>query len=393
MKLADGLCPSRENVHEQLKNVKYVNFFYFSDYFVSIVSEKLTFCLLITDNLSRTDAMRHIDTMRKMGGLIFLLMLCHFVPSFYMTGHAATENDPNFFYRNPVKSWGWDGGHDFETVIRGQNRYTSYLRNYGIWADLYSYEGRLRPKDYLKMKNSDTGMQFGVDLPSGRMFTSSFYYSYASPKFTFLSLQDSELKTTSHNFGIRWTSDSDGLYMQFGVNGGFDQYDVNEFGNRLYDGNGWQMGGNGELGLDVDLEPWKLRPLLGFDYRWLHHDKLSGQNAWLDSGTSNAFYSNLGVRIFRHLGPILEWQTRLSWLHNFLNSDDPIRVQRFGATPGATSPTQFYLDGNLGRDWLWFGTGLKLHFGSFFNFFVDYDLTFNKYEATHCGSIMLLLSW
>ena len=145
--------------------------------------------------------------------------------------------------------------------------------------------------------------------------------------------------------------------------------------------------------MDIELAPWKIRPHLGLDYHWLQHDKISNQNISIPSDTYNAFYSNLGVRVYRPLGPILVWQTRLSWLHNYLNSDDSIRVQRFGSISGLTTPTQWYPGGDLGRDWLWFGTGLKLHLGNFFNFYVDYDLTFNRYEATHCGSLMLLLCW
>ena len=345
--------------------------------------------------------MRQIDRMRYFACMILLLILSQIVPSLRIAGHAATENEPLFLFQNPEKTWRWDGDHDFETLIRGQNRYTRYLKNYGLWGNFYGYEGRLRPKSSLfsTIQNTDTGMQFGIDLPSSGMFSIGVYYSYASPKYSIIStpnalFDDADLKSTNHNFGLRWTSYGDGLYMQFGLNGGFDNHDFNTIGFGPYEGNGWQLGGNSEFGLDVELGKWILRPNLAFDYRWLHHDKIDNQNGILfDSNTYNAFYSNLGIRSFCPFGPILDWQTRLSWLHNYLGSNDPIRAQRFGSVSGMTSPTQLYLDGNLGCDWLWFGTGLKLHFGKAINFFVDYDLTFNKYETTHCGSIMLLLSW
>ena len=345
--------------------------------------------------------MRQIDMMRYFGVMVFLLLFNPIVPSFCIAWQSSMENESFSLYSGLEKSWRWDDDRDFEMVIRGQNRYTRYLRNYGLWGNFYGYEGRLHPHSsvFSKMTNSGTGMQFGLDLPSGSMFSSSLYYSYSSPKYSDISslgglFDTSEFQSTSHHFGLRWTSYGDGLFMQFGLNGGFDDHDFKMSRDLVFDGNGWQLGGNSEFGLDIELGKWKLRPHLAFDYRWLHHSEIDNLYGTLfNSGTYNAFYSNLGVRSFCPLGPILEWQTRLSWLHNYLGSNDPIRVQRFGAVSGLTSPTQWYLDGNLGRDWLWFGTGLKLHFGNFFNFFVDYDLTFNKHEVTHCGSIMLLFCW
>ncbi|MCL2622100.1 MAG: autotransporter outer membrane beta-barrel domain-containing protein [Planctomycetaceae bacterium] len=359
--------------------------------------------------------------MRNIGGMITLLIMCQFLPSFHMVSCAGTGYEPLFSYQCPEKPWSWDGERDFEILIRGQNRYSRYLRNYGLWGNAYGFDGRLRPKshDLSMLKNTGSGMQFGIDLPSGDMFSSSFYYSYSTPKFAshvpfFLPKESydatyapTDLSSTSHHFGLRWTSYGEGLYMQFGVNGGFDKHRFHIDGANVFDGNGWQFGGNSEVGLDILLGTWKVRPHLGLDYRWLYHDDLNyrissrflpfdefdGFDGINIAGNSyNALYSNLGVRAFQPLGPILEWQTRLSWLHNYLKNA-PIRVQRYGAVPGTASPTQLFLDGSIGCDWLWFGTGLKLHFGSFFNFFVDYDLIFNKYETTHCGSVKLLLSW
>ena len=289
-----------------------------------------------------------------------------------------------------------------QPLIRAQNQYSQYLRNYGIWGNFYSFEGRLRPHSSVfdKLKNSDTGMQFGIDLPSSSLFSTCLYYSYASPTQSVMSssdpiLIDGDLEATNHLFGLRWTSCGEGLYMLFGLNGGFDNYDFHTPNFGTFNGSGWQLGGNAEFGLDMDeMAKWRLRPHLTFDYRWLHHNDIKNQLDHLfEDNTCNALYSNLGIRVFRPLGPILEWQTRFSWLHNYLNTDDPIRVQRFGSISGLTTPTQLFLDGNPGRDWLWFGTGLNLHFGHFFSFFVDYDLTFNKYETTHTGSLMAVLAW
>jgi outer membrane autotransporter protein len=287
------------------------------------------------------------------------------------------------------------------TLIRAQNRYSQYLRNYGVWGNFYSYEGRLRPQSSIfdKLKNTDTGMQLGIDLPGSGLFSTSFYYSYASPTHSVMSspnplFHQGNLEATNHLFSLRWTSYGEGLYMLFGLHGGFDNYDFRTQNSDTFDGSGWQLGGNAEFGLDVNFEKWRLRPHFTFDYRWLTHNEISNQHLTLfEDNTSNALYSNLGVRVFRPLGPILDWQTRFSWLHNYLDNNDPIRVQRFGSISGLTTPTQLYLDGNLGCDWLWFGTGLKLYFGRFFSCFLDYDLTFNKYETTHSGSLTLALAW
>jgi len=250
-----------------------------------------------------------------------------------------------------------------EPLIRAQSRYSQYLRNYGIWGNLYGYEGRLRPKSSVfdKLKNSDTGMQFGIDLPSSGLFSTCLYYSYASPTHFVMSspdpfLHEGKLESLNHLFGLRWSSHGEGLYMLFGMNGGFDKYDFHSYNNGILAGSGWQLGCNAEFGLDVEeISKWRLRPHLTFDYRWLNHDDIDNpQGVLFENNTCNALYSNLGMRAHRSLGPILEWQTRLSWLHNYLNRVDPIHVQRFGSISGLTTPAQLFLDGDPGRDWLWF---------------------------------------
>ena len=335
--------------------------------------------------------MRFIGWIRSFVVLLALLLLFH-NSSQTVIGYESLLEMSNFGVSN----------FKMEPLIRAQSQYSRYLRNYGIWGNLYGFEGRLRPKHSVfdKLKNSDTGMQFGIDLPGSGLFSTCLYYSYASPTQSVISSPDplfynGRLEATNHLFGLRWTSCGEGLYMLFGLNGGFDNYDFHTPNFGVFNGSGWQLGGNAEFGLDMEeMANWTLRPHLTFDYRWLHHGDIDhGQSTIFEDNTCNALYSNLGIRIFRPLGPILEWQTRFSWLHNYLKSDDPIRVQRFGSISGLTTPTQLFLDGNLGRDWLWFGTGLKLHFGSFFSFYVDYDLTFNKYETTHTGSLMAILAW
>ena len=340
--------------------------------------------------------MRHVGRIRLIVVLFLLVFLHQSVPIVRTSGYAETGYEP-FGRMAGLGVAGWDSC----TLIRGQNKYSNYLKNYGLWGNFYSYEGRLRPKSSVfdKLKNTDTGMQFGIDLPGNGLFSTCLFYSYSSPMHSVLQssdrfFDDSHLNAANHLFGLRWQSYGDGLFMLFGLNGGFDHYDFGTQNNGTFDGSGWQLGGNCEFGLDVELEKWQLRPHLTFDYRWLQHNDLdNSQGVLFDGHTYNALYSNLGLRAFRPLGPILEWQTRLSWLHNYLGSNAPVRVQRYGSISGLTSPTLLFLEGNIGRDWLWFGTGLKFHFGTFFSFFIDYDLTFNKYETTHCGSLMAILAW
>ena len=307
---------------------------------------------------------------------------------------------------NSISSWQFtenltEEQNEKQALILGQNRYTKQLKNYGIWGNLYGYEGRLRPKNsvFTRLNTSDLGMQIGLDLPGDAMFSKCFYYSFASPDYTIRASQiplfnNSELGMTNHLFGVRWLHYSDGLFMLFNLNGGFDNYEF-QTPNSLptLDASGWQMGGNCEFGVDVLLEKWRLRPYFGFDYRWLHHNNLSGSGLTLfDSQTHNALYSNLGMRTYYTIMPLLDWQMRLSWQHNYLKKD-PIQVQRFGSVAGLSTSTQLFFDGHPGNDWCWFGTGLKLHFGDFLSFFVDYDLTFNEYATTHTGSVMAVLSW
>lgn len=287
---------------------------------------------------------------------------------------------------------------EIETLFRGKKQYNYNLRNYGVFGGFYGYEGRLRPHSSVfdTLRNTDVGMQFGISLPTKSMFSTSLYYSYSNPTHTVLSSlssplwEDSNLSTTNHLFGLRWSSDAEGLFMQFGLNGGFDKYQFQSMHMGNSNGSGWQMGANGEVGLDVEAsETWKLRPYLGLDYRWLQQDDIS---IFRDS-SYDALYSDTGMRIFHPFGPLLDWQTRFSWLHNGLSSSHPIYVPRFGSVPGTSTATQLYLDGNIGRDWFWFGTGLNLHYKKFFNAYVDYDLTFNKYTASHTGSLAVVMMW
>ena len=333
-----------------------------------------------------------------------ILVTALFVPTLCRADSWELQSLP-FFSQSQALSWNdnFASNTDSENplLIRAQNRYSKYLKEYGLWGNLYGYEGRLRPKNsaFGKLKHSNIGMQFGVDLPGKGTFGKCFYYSYSSPtssvmRTPYAFLQDSEFEAGNHLFGMRWSSYGDGLYMLFGLNGGFDSYDFKTANSGTFDGSGWQMGAYSEFGLDVELGKWKLRPHLTFDYRWLNHNDIGNNQGVLFEGeTHNALYSNLGLRAFRELMPLLDWQTRLSWLHNYLKKDDPILGQRFGSISGLGTPTQLFFDGSPGRDWLWFGTGLKLHFGKTLSFFVDYDLTFNKYETTHTGSFMATLAW
>ena len=304
----------------------------------------------------------------------------------------------------PLASYHDKNASDDAWLIRSQNRsygkYAKSLRGYGLWGSLYGYDGRLRPKNSVfdKISHSDLGMQIGIDIPCDGIFGMSFYYSLATPT---LSIQrspnpfliDGKLETTNHLFGLRWSSYRDGLYLLFGMNGGFDDHDFATTGSGIFSGSGWQMGTNGEVGLDVELGKWRLRPHLGLDYRWLNHGAIeNNQSALFRGETHNALYSNFGTRLYRPINPLLDWQTRLSWLHNYLK-DDPIYGQRFNSIPGLATPTMLFLNGSPGRDWIWLGTGLKLHFGKLFSCYLDYDLTFNKYEATHAGSFMAILAW
>ena len=290
-----------------------------------------------------------------------------------------------------------------EPLILGQNRYKKYLKNYGLWGSMYGYEGRLRPKNSTlgRFEQSDLGMQFGIDFPGKKesMFSKCFYYSYSSPEnkirnSQIAQLDGSKLEATNHLFGLRWNHYGEGLFMLFGLNGGFDDYKFQIPSIQgTHDASGWQMGAHGEIGLDVEFEKLTLRPHLGFDYRWLNHNDLgSSANTIFEGQTYNALYSNFGMRAYYNISPLLDWQTRLSWLHNCLKME-PIQMQRFGSVAGMSPSTQLFFDGHPGRDWLWFGTGLKLHFGDTLAFFVDYDLTFNKHATTHTGSLMAILSW
>jgi hypothetical protein len=288
-----------------------------------------------------------------------------------------------------------------ERLYLGQNRRNTL--GLGFWGDLYGYGGTVRPKHSVFQKSSisDMGVLLGIDFPArrGDYFSTSFYYNFSSPTQELHLPQNPYFntikeETTNHLFGFRFSHYDEGLFTLFGINGGFDRYKfpVNNFGK--YEGGGWQLGAYSEFELDVNISnTWTLKPHLMFDYRWLHQGRIDNSSFTLfQSETHNAFYTDFGVRLIHQFYPVLDWQARLSWLHDFLKSD-PIYVQRFSGISGFTTPSLLFFDGSNGTDWLWFGTGLKFHYGNFLNAFLDYDLWFNKYMTTHTGSLSVVLTW
>ncbi|MDR1382764.1 MAG: autotransporter outer membrane beta-barrel domain-containing protein [Planctomycetaceae bacterium] len=342
--------------------------------------------------------------------LILVLRLENFSQS-----HAEVFNDDFFYFSDNILSDQDNRDKNSEifsneilyraqndTIYLGQNRRKSRI-GLGLWGSLYGYGGTIRPKNavFQKSKISDFGVLFGIDFPMKQndYFSKCFYYNYSTPTQMIYSSYNSYFNETkeaamNHLFGLRFSHYEEGLFTLFGLNGGFDNYKFSTKNVEHFEGGGWQMGAYSEFELDIlSSETWTLKPRLAFDYRWLHQGNIdNNQNVLLDSETHNAFYSDFGVRVIHQLYPVLDWQTRFSWLHDFLKSD-PIYVQRFGEISGLTTPTLLFFDGSPGRNWFWFGTGLKFHYGSFLSAFLDYDLWFNKRMTTHTGSLSVVFAW
>ncbi|MDR1491662.1 MAG: autotransporter outer membrane beta-barrel domain-containing protein [Planctomycetaceae bacterium] len=331
----------------------------------------------------------------RLNAEVFTDEFSHFFDCFQNYQKNNAENSE--FFSNEIHS-----SYQDETIYLGQNRNKSKI-GLGTWGDLYGYSGTIRPKNsvFQKSQISDVGILLGIDFPmkSGDYFSKCFYYNYSTPMQTIYSSYNSYFdstkeKATNHFFGLRYSRYEEGLFALFGLNGGFDNYKFNTKNFGRFEGGGWQMGAYSEFELDIlPSETWILKPRLAFDYRWLHQGNIdNNQTTLFDSETHNAFYSDFGTRIIHKLYPVLDWQTRFSWLHDFLNSD-PIYVQRFSGISGLTTPTLLFFDGSSGRDWFWFGTGFKFHYRGFVSAFLDYDLWCNKYTTTHTGSFSVIFSW
>lgn len=276
-------------------------------------------------------------------------------------------------------------------VIRGKSRKSKSKSkkaggNYKVWADFLGYSGTL-PELTKGGSESDVdgfGFTVGLGFPK-RGKSLSFFYTHNAPTQEF-EQGIGKFKTKNHLFGVMCDKTVD-IFQFYGIaNAGFDDYKLSGSSASI-DMDGWQMNIYGEVAAELPVGNWNIRPHLGLGYHYLSVDFPTG------SESPDAFESNLGVRVLRNcLLQTLVFQGRVSWVHQYL-SETPIYRMRYGSQVAVMSPTQFYLGGSPGRDWICCGAGLKYYILDPLSVSVDYDLNVSKNITTHIGSLSARLIW
>ncbi|MDR1922964.1 MAG: autotransporter domain-containing protein, partial [Planctomycetaceae bacterium] len=104
----------------------------------------------------------------------------------------------------------------------------------------------------------------------------------------------------------------------------------------------------------------------------------------------------LGIRFnWKPIAGLLLFQSRFTWVHELLKNPQPFYSSHFSSVKGkgASTPSIFFYDGNIGRDWIWLGLGMKWSFLNQKSLFLDYDVTLNGRQVTHFLNLGLCLGW
>jgi len=307
---------------------------------------------------------------------------------------VGLATDFSWFQKNGAENLG--NSEPEEVIFRGKRKKANDTGKYQIWGDYHFDRGCLRPHDsfFNKYEVENNGFTLGFGFPrNGKTF--SFFYTYENPKHNgsdSFSTDTVNISADNHLFGGMLEMKFANIQLLGAASGGLDKYkfDTNAMPGSVFDTKGWQANCFGEAAVEIPVGQWNFRPHFGLDYHYANiNDNLSTQ----PDTNFDAFDSNLGIRLLRGFNnKIIIFQTRFSWIHQFLE-EAPIYQIRYGSQIAPTTPVHVFFDGYPGRDWCWFGVGLKYHPISCFSVFADYDLNFNKYQTIHTGSITASLSW
>lgn len=295
-------------------------------------------------------------------------------------GQRQTLTTPNF------------AQNDLELYLGQKNR----RRGSGgrAWTNLYYGDTTLEPKgrDY-KIKPDLYGVQFGFDLVRQHGVYATFYGNYNRSDADIG--KTAESKIDNYLFGFGRYVYTKGCHFGFTANIGYDKYKVKD---RELDesgsGDGIQFGLFGEFGLDVILGRWAIKPFYALQYEWVYHGRIGKkETAFQGDRNDHSLIQLFGIRTNWRALDCMEFQSRLTWVHEMLDHPSPFYNSRFSPVAGTMTPAVYFYEGNTGRDWAWVGLGVKFEFVFNMFLFLDYDLMINERHATHFATLGICLGW
>jgi len=256
-----------------------------------------------------------------------------------------------------------------------------------LWSNLYYGDTTLKPKNQDTVHPNFYGLQLGLDIPRGGGIYSRCFLGINQSKIKF-----AEATSTIDNFilGTGRLLYFELCYFAFTGSVGYDRYAISQDGTSK--GDGLQTNFFGEFGFSFPLGQWAFKPFYALQYDFLYHGNIGNdpvvQRDWNGHGLTQLF----GLRL--NWTPIqrLELQSRAVWIHEMLDKPPPFYHMHFSPGHGVKTPAIMFYEGNVGRDWAWFGIGGKLDC-ALVHLFADYDIVFNGRQTTHLGSVGLLLGW
>lgn len=303
------------------------------------------------------------------------------------------------FFSTQVEGFAWnrdDVPTASRSVVLGQKK---RRRGGGgrVWTNLYYGDTVLEPSDRdFKIKPDFYGVQFGFDVVRSHGVYNTFYGNYNRSKTKLGDVAESRIENYLFGFGRYYYLK--GCHFGFSGNFGYDHYkgrDKQSVEKRKEsNGDGMQMNLFGEFGIDLILGRWAVKPFYALQYDFLYHGRIGGgEHRFQGDWNGHGFEQLFGLRLNWKPLDCLEFQTRTTWVHEFLSHPPPFYHARFSPVQGTSTPAIFFYDGNSGRDWAWIGVGMKWE--PVFNIYVyfDYDVTINERHTTHFGCLGLCLGW
>ncbi|MDR2172267.1 MAG: autotransporter outer membrane beta-barrel domain-containing protein [Planctomycetaceae bacterium] len=265
-----------------------------------------------------------------------------------------------------------------------------------LWSNLYYSNTELKPKDVgIKIKPDNFGIQIGLDVLTDHEVYSTFLINANESKTQYGNLLKSKIDNFIFGYGkvYHWQV----AHFGWGVNIGYDQYRITAAGKK-FSGNGLQSRFDGEFGLSFIFRKWEVKPFYAIQYNFLYHGEIDSANDYVLQGDWNGhgLTQFIGIRLnWKPIDGVLLFQSRATWVHEMLNNPPPFYSSHFSSIKGkgASTPSVFFFDGNIGRDYAWLGVGLKWSFLYQRSLFVDYDVAINDRRATHLINLGLCLGW
>jgi outer membrane autotransporter protein len=280
---------------------------------------------------------------------------------------------------------------DYETFLAQSKR------NKGgcLWGNLYYSNTTLEPKNSsTKIKPDDFGFQIGLDVLTAHEVYSTFILNINESKTKF----HNNTKSTIDNIFFSYVKvyHWQVAHAGFGAGVGYDRYSLSSQGHKT-SGNGLQTRLDGELGLSFIFKWWEIKPFYALQYDFLYHGKInSSSNYFAGDWNGHSLKQFLGIRLnWKPLENVLLFQSRITWVHELLDDTPQFYALHFSSIKGkgASTPSIFFFDGNIGRDWVWVGFGVKWSLLYQRSLFVDYDAMVNSRQVTHLVNLGLCLGW